>query len=206
MHIDDATAFLVDYIRNPRDMGGYSSYGYEIYLPHVVGANLVEVERSTLHHSQLRDSERARELSSVFYEAAWDLSRRGILRPGVKRFGAQSDGGGGDGYCITSVGRSWIKSGATDDVIVEPGRLGQLFETLSPRFGRGFLQRANEAVQCHRFGNYLACCAMCGAAAEAILLAVATAKSGDEAATLATYRAAGGRHRVVNPSYSPKIA
>jgi hypothetical protein len=38
---------------------------------------------------------------------------------------------------------------------------------------------------------------MCGAAAESILLAVAIAKSGDEAATLATYRTANGRRKVV---------
>jgi hypothetical protein len=38
---------------------------------------------------------------------------------------------------------------------------------------------------------------MCGAAAESILLAVATAKSGDEAATLAIYRAANGRRNVI---------
>jgi hypothetical protein len=68
---------------------------------------------------------------------------------------------------------------------------------LSPRFGAGFLQRATEAVTCHRFGAYLGCCAMCGAAAESILLAVAIAKRGDEGATLTTYRSASGRRRVV---------
>jgi hypothetical protein len=37
---------------------------------------------------------------------------------------------------------------------------------------------------------------MCGAAAESILLAVAVAKSGNEAATLASYRTTNGRRRV----------
>jgi hypothetical protein len=53
-------------------------------------------------------------------------------------------------------------------------------------------------VTCHRFGAYLACCAMCGAAAESILLAVAIAKSGDERATLTMYRAANGRRKVID--------
>jgi hypothetical protein len=38
---------------------------------------------------------------------------------------------------------------------------------------------------------------MCGAAAEAILLSVAIAKSADEKATMALYRSAGGRHKVI---------
>jgi len=95
------------------------------------------------------------------------------------------------------IGRSWIEQGAPDVFLVDPDRLSQLFDKLSPRFGPGFLQRANEAVRCHRFGAYLGCCAMCGAAAESILLAVAVAKSGDERATLATYQTAKGRRRVI---------
>jgi hypothetical protein len=39
---------------------------------------------------------------------------------------------------------------------------------------------------------------MCGAAAESILLAVAIAKSGDERATLSTYKTASGRRGVVD--------
>ncbi|HZL58994.1 MAG TPA: hypothetical protein VFC38_04780 [Stellaceae bacterium] len=39
---------------------------------------------------------------------------------------------------------------------------------------------------------------MCGAAAESILLAVAITKGGDEAVTLATYRAANGRRKTID--------
>jgi hypothetical protein len=76
MHIDDATAFIIDYIQSPRSADGYPSYGYEVYLPNVIAAHLTEVEPSTTHHFQLRNSPRARELSPAFYEAAWDLCRR----------------------------------------------------------------------------------------------------------------------------------
>jgi hypothetical protein len=57
--------------------------------------------------------------------------------------------------------------------------------------------------------NYLACCAMAGAAAESILLAVAIAKTGDEDKMLKTYRAAGGRRdltRLVAASVAPTVA
>jgi len=95
------------------------------------------------------------------------------------------------------IGRSWIEQGAPDVFLVDPDRLSQMFDKLSPRFGPGFLPRATEAVRCHRFGAYLGCCAMSGAAAESILLAVAIAKSGDERTTLATYQTAKGRRRVI---------
>lgn len=62
-------------------------------------------------------------------------------------------------------------------------------------FGPGFHERAQEAIRCYGAHAYLACCAMCGAAAESILLAVATRKK-DEEATLKAYSAAGGRARV----------
>ena len=42
MHIDDAAAFLVDFLRKPRPNHGYSTFGYEVYLPRVVVAYLQE--------------------------------------------------------------------------------------------------------------------------------------------------------------------
>jgi hypothetical protein len=159
VHIDDASASIVEWIWKPRSADGYSSYGYEVYLPNVISAYLMEIERDTTHHSQLRNSPRAREVSPVFYEAAWELCRRGVLRPGVQRLGGQSDGGTGDGYCVTAVGRSWIEQGVPTLQVLDSGRLAALFQSLSARLGAGFLQRANEAVRCHSFGCYVACCA-----------------------------------------------
>lgn len=86
----------------------------------------------------------------------------------------------------------------TELPIGDSSRLGQLFDKLSDKLGRGFSQRANEAVKCHGLGANLACCAMCGAAAESILLAVAVAKIGNEEKTVAIYQAAGGRRKVVD--------
>ena len=55
---------------------------------------------------------------------------------------------------------------------------------------------AQEAVKCYIAQAHMACCAMCGAAAESILLSAAIAKSGDEEAVLKEYQTAAGRGRV----------
>jgi hypothetical protein len=95
-----------------------------------------------------------------------------------------------------TVSQLWDAAGS-NKFFADPDRLSQMFDRLSPQFGAGFSQRATEAIRCHAFGVYIACCAMCGAATESILLAVAIAKNRNEGATLAGYRAANGRRRVI---------
>lgn len=65
------------------------------------------------------------------------------------------------------------------------------------RYGPSFQERAQEAIRCYGAHAYLGCCTMGGAAAEAILLSTAIAKS-DEATVLAKYNTSGGRGRVEN--------
>ena len=86
-----------------------------------------------------------------------------MLRPSVKLFGGQAVGEG-EGYSITELGRSWLEQAPSDAVILEPGRLGQVFSNLAGRLGKGSLQRANEASRCHAFGLKFSCCAMSGGA------------------------------------------
>jgi hypothetical protein len=98
--IDDAVAFLVDYLRTPRQSSGYPSYGYDVYLPNVVAAYIVEIEGSTEHHSAIYNGARSRQLSPFFYEAAWEFSRLGVLRPGVRQFDGHAVGSS-EGYSLT---------------------------------------------------------------------------------------------------------
>jgi hypothetical protein len=132
-----------------------------------------------------------------FFDAAWQLCRMGILRPGetAPSLGLRGPGWNGDGYCVTSHGREWLAS-ATSRPPTDPSRLVQIMQPFAARFGPGFLQRAGEASGCYRSGNYLACCVMAGAAAESILLAIAVAKLGDEAQVLKAYRSGSGRSRI----------
>jgi hypothetical protein len=104
----------------------------------------------------------------------------------------------GSGYSLTAQGQRWIKKRELSALFAGPDRISRLFERLSARLGSAFLQRATEAAHCHALGVYVASCAMCGAAAESILLAVAIKKTGNESAVLALYRTASGRQKVIN--------
>jgi hypothetical protein len=67
----------------------------------------------------------------------------------------------------------------------------------STNYGAGFEQRAQEAARCYETGNYLACCALCGAAAESMLLAAAMTLTRDPSAVLRDYRSANGTRKVI---------
>ena len=134
-----------------------------------------------------------------FYDAAWELCRIGVLRPGQHApMGQGAIGGGvysGDGYSITEFGHAWLAN-PERRIAGDPSRMSELFASFEARYGTGFAQRANEAIRCHRTANYLAACVMSGAAAKSILLAVAIAKEKNEERALKNYASAGGRSRI----------
>jgi hypothetical protein len=191
---EDALTLLVRLLRQPNH-GSYSPYGYGVYLPTLL--------RHYLETQGLRrdDQDRSlREMMPTFYDAAWELCRRGILRPGVRGLNEQAtpDGSAGNGYSITPFGRQWLAEADRDDFIpTEPERFAQMLAPYRQRFGPSFQERAQEAIRCYGAHAYLACCAMCGAAAESILLATAIAKE-DEDKVLSQYNTSGGRKRVEN--------
>ena len=135
-----------------------------------------------------------------FYDAAWELYQIGVLRPGPRASMGigQSIGGGTystDGYSITKSGRIWLAN-PQRRAAGDPSRMSISLQCSQNRYGPGFAQRANEAIRCHRNGNYLAACVMAGASAKSSLLAVAIAKVGDETQVLKEYQRAGGRTKV----------
>jgi hypothetical protein len=102
-----------------------------------------------------------------------------------------------NGYTVTPAGKKWLaESGQYDYVPIEPGRFSKLLDSFTPRFGAGFQERSQEAIRCYGTNAYLGCCAMCGAAAESILLAVAIAKEGNQEKIEKAYLASGGRGRI----------
>jgi hypothetical protein len=149
VHSDDALMFLMEKLGNPRGPK-LGQYGYGVWLPDLVVTYLKEIEGNTDHY--VHGSDRLRLLSPIFYDAAWELCRRGILRPGLARMHEQATdtGGSGDGYTLTEYGKQWLLKGAPP-IPIDPGRLQQQFQKLSGPFGQGFLQRASEAVLAHRF-------------------------------------------------------
>lgn len=80
---------------------------------------------------------------------------------------------------------------------LEPGRFAEMYSAAGARFGAGFLERSHQAVAAYRAHAFLACCAMCGAAAESVILALAIAKrGGDEDGTLKLYVRPDGRKKI----------
>jgi hypothetical protein len=196
MHMDDALEFIIDHLKISGKMRT-NYFGYEVNLHGIILEHLRESDPANAHIQNVRDHPRNRELSIAFFEAAWELCRRGVLRPSVQFMGGEGSPDG-TGYSLTAQGRRWIEAGAPPVLLGGPERISQLFTKLSIQLGPAFLQRGTEAAHCHAFGVYVACCAMCGAAAESILLAVAIAKNKDEERVLALYRSAQGRRDVIN--------
>lgn len=195
MNQDDALQFVIHLLRNA-PANRLSHYGYGIYLPKVITEYVYENE-GLLRNEQV-GNRRIRELSPAFYAAAWELCRRGIMRPGITHFGEQAtdSGGSGDGYSLTPLGESWLQEEHGEDYIPsDPNRFSQMLEPFQESFGRGYFERAKEAVKCYNANAFLACTAMCGAAAESILLAAAI-KMKPEEEVLSMYGGAGGRGRI----------
>jgi hypothetical protein len=158
---------------------------WNFWLPHL--------DRSTGKYSNASDLEQERFIP--FYDAAWELCRTGVLRPGeFAPRGMSHPKMFGDQYVITPFGRKWLQS-AKDRPFIDSSRLALLLDTFSDRFGDGYAQRAKEAVTTYRTTNWLAACVMAGAAAESILIALAVNKSGDEEKILAIYNGPAGRKR-----------
>lgn len=196
--IEDAVLYIIGVLRQGNAATDHSNYGYDVYIPNVirryVRSQNLDPEREQGHRLKIQ-------LSSLFFDAAWELARRGIIRPGVRTMGLQStdEGSAGAGFSITPFGRNWLAED-TDNIWVptEPDRFAEMIVPLRARFGDGFHSRAQEAVRCYGAHAYLACCTMCGAAAESILLATAIAKTADEQQVLAAYATAQGRSKVEN--------
>ena len=196
MNIEDAEKVIIRWIsegsRTP-----YSNYGYDVYIPNIIRSLL----REKGIDADREGYEEKKELSPFFYAAAWELCRRGIIRPGVNIIDAQAtdDGSSGNGYSITPFGKKWIDESDKDSFIpTEPGRFAEMLAPYKDKFGAGFYERAQEAIRCYGAHSFLACCVMCGAASESILLSMAIHKAGDEQEVLAEYSTSRGRSRIEN--------
>lgn len=203
IHVDEARAFLIQALAKApslRDQGvAYNNQrpaGADIAIYRVVGDYYSQV-----HGADFRNLDSQESIFIPFYDAAWELCRIGVLRPGAV---APKGGGGGgafrgDDYALTAFGIQWVKAAAGGLAIpTDPGRFIEVIKPFEKVYGAAFLQRASEAVRCHRTNNYLACCVMAGAAVESILLALAIAKTGDEDKVIAEYRAASGRKKIMD--------
>lgn len=189
MKQEDVIKYIIQYLKF-KDEQKFKTYGYDLYLPNVM--------RKWCQENGQEDRY-LREISPYFYDASWELCRMGIIRPGIQRWGEQdtSDGSAGNGYSITPFGKEWLNESDVDSFVpTEPGRFSEMLSPYSETFGPGFHERSQQAIRCYGAHTYLACCVMCGAAAESILLNLAIAKEGDEEGVLKIYKAANGRKKL----------
>jgi hypothetical protein len=185
--VEDATSFLIDMIRKSPTV--VQKYGYEVYLPNVVDAF---ANSQTPRPDHFEVAAAAEELSSIFFDAAWQLCRLGVLRPGVFETRGQSTTYG-EGYSVTAFGREWLENHEQPAYVpTDVGRIGKLLTRRQDLFGPVYVIRANDAALCYSAHAFYACCVMIGAAAESIVLAAAIAKL-TEPAALKLYRATNGR-------------
>jgi hypothetical protein len=135
--------------------------------------------------------------AAPFYSATWRLCNRGILAQAPSVIQPNYGGLAGTHFIITEYGAKWLSGLSDYDCVpMEYGRFSQLLSNHARRLGQGYHSRSQEAVSCYRAQTYLACCAMSGAAAESIMLALAIAKNGDEEAVLKDYGSSGGRGKI----------
>ncbi len=191
---EQATAYLIDWLRNriaqrPEGDGReLEPYGFDLYH---------DLLQARLRRAPIdpTDSKIVKEKLPLL-DAIWDLCVRGILRPGAVTCGSGYAVATGNHYALTNYGLRWLqKTNLSEAVPIEYGRFSLLLARHDMRFGAAYRVRAQEAVRCYEAHTYFACCAMCGAAAESILLALASKRMSEQAALL-EYQRSGGRRRI----------
>jgi len=137
--------------------------------------------------------------TGVFFDVTWELVRRGLLVPAGGygrdgRFAAHPDE-----FKVTPYGGEWLTRYPDHPVYpLEQSRFAAHLERHVGRFGDVYAMRSQEALGCYRAQLYLASCAMSGAAAESILLALASERMGSRDAALREYQKVTGATRLLN--------
>lgn len=186
IHADSIFEFLVEYLARVAhdERARQQSHGADLYVPHQLDRYW---QLQGINSNQQTDAH-----VGAFYDAVAELCRIGVLRMGYRN-PSRTGVSGGDidrKFSLTANGIRWVES-AGERQVIEIGRMAELFDEFT-KFGDAFNQRAREAVGTYRTRNYLASCAMSGAAAEAVLLAIGFAKLGENEA-LRKYRRPQGR-------------
>jgi hypothetical protein len=188
---DQALSFLTELLRSGQNIGRNQ---YEVYLD-VVAERYVLARVTT----QPGSSVDVRPVIAPFYSAAWALCRIGVLRPGPTPGHSHLMGYNHEeaqGYGITEYGRRWIaETPPTLPPLVNP--MTDMLLGAGRNFGAAYKLRTRDAVLAYNGHAYFACCAMVGAAAEAIMLQAAITKLGEEEAER-LYFSSRGRSQLQN--------
>jgi hypothetical protein len=134
-------------------------------------------------------------LRGMFVDAAWELSRRGVIYPAMLFPPKEVVRFEGTEFRLSSWGMEWVRLTVGSDVPLphEFGRFSEHLRKYDSKLGPVYHNRSQEALTCYRAGAHLAACTMAGAAAEAILLKLASSYLNDAGQVGSTYRRRDGR-------------
>jgi hypothetical protein len=130
MHFDDAYDVLVKYLAEMPDsdanarVGQNQGHGGDLWIPYVVQGYWRSLPEPVASE-ELEDGH-----FQPFYDAAWELCRIGVIRPGeFSPRGWSTDAGlfSGDTFSITRFGRLWLKD-VGQRPIADPGRLSHVLQ------------------------------------------------------------------------------
>jgi hypothetical protein len=207
LHHEDALKFLMETLAGNAEAFVHDGRppSYDVWLPNAVGKFLRAIPIDFRGDPEFFHRPEFESVWLAFYDAAWQLCRRGIFRLSQKRPEGRGSGAGplGDGYSITRSGAEWLKNSTLRYFPTAPARYVSVLAKPAKVLGEGFLQRGQEAADCYESENHLAACAMCGAAAESVLLAIAVAKVADEGEVLKRYKQSDGRRNVMRLIFDP---
>ena len=201
---DDAMEYVIEHIKHNMDKAPDQSTGdnkgFDVFIPDVMEQYIITTHKINTDRQDI-PSDLKVEYFPIFQTVAWELCRRGILRMFRKSCDAhiyERESWEG-GFSLTEHGRTWLRNHEQADYVpLEPGRFSQIIGQYAELFGPGFQSRAQEAARCFKWDCFLACCVMCGAAAESILLRIAIEKKRDEGFVLSKYQRAQGRRNIKN--------
>jgi hypothetical protein len=202
LHCEEALKFLVERLAKDQNAFCDNNSNHDVSLERAVIGFLRESSdnpRIQGNPYEVFREEQFRPVWIAFFDAAWELCRTGIFRLGESNPNAihSSNAVSRGLFSLTVAGREWLKNATVRYVPTDPGRYVEALQRPATVLGGAFLQRAAEAAGCHRYTNHLACCAMCGAAAESALLAIAIERTGDQAKVMKEYERAGGREKIM---------
>jgi hypothetical protein len=196
--LEEAHDFLVKLIHEHlkvnklRELG--SQNGYDILITIIVDKSLPQLQQYPPMPASI-DGKIKTKVYRAFQDAAWELCLAGLLRPSPFDTGYNASG---EGYSITEIGFKWFASDEIDRSVQSTHMIGRLLDQYSDQFGKAYQKKSQEAVKNYQARTFISCCSMCGAAAEAIVLALAIEKSQDREQTRAEYYTGHGRSRIIN--------
>jgi hypothetical protein len=153
LSIDDAIALFVERLHTaPSLSSGYdpnarnTSEGCDVLVTEIL-RNWWFRE----HRNEVPMPNPGEEDYAPFHDAAWELARRGILRPGPAFPGLRHVVGitqtAGNGFSLTATGREWILNYDQQVVFpLDPGRFARLLDSYADRFGPAFRQRLRKPM------------------------------------------------------------